>query len=291
MGLSSRSPARPQDSRGARAPGVRRYLALPIRVCFAGQNPLCLAMFRRLLPRRDFQLVTEDDLPSGVSGSSAAVPLVVALDEKSPTLQPKFLHGFRTLVPGAKMLVLGETTPPEEAYESLRGVEGFVLYSNAAKDLVPALRQLANGYLWLPRSVWSTSPSKLPRLLIRTALRPLLRARHRCWPCSPSASPIVKLLNGWTSQIGPSSSTSDIFSTSWASTIGAPRRSSPTWHSNSNRVSGPREAGSTLPGPRSFRSCPPSLPQEKPAADRPAVDGRVGDNALSGTRGPTSHGP
>ena len=35
----------------------------------------------------------------------------------------------------------------------LRGVEGFVLYSNTAKDLVRALRQLAIGHLWLPRSV------------------------------------------------------------------------------------------------------------------------------------------
>lgn len=85
--------------------------------------------------------------------ASAAGPLVVALDEKSPTLQPKFLPGFRALVPGAKLLVLGEATPLEEACEALRGVEGFVLYSNAAKDLVPALRQLANAHLWLPRSV------------------------------------------------------------------------------------------------------------------------------------------
>ena len=65
MYLSSRSPARQQDSPERFGAGVRRHQALPIRVCFVGQNPLSLATFRRLLPRREFQLVTEDDLPGG----------------------------------------------------------------------------------------------------------------------------------------------------------------------------------------------------------------------------------
>jgi DNA-binding NarL/FixJ family response regulator len=80
--------------------------------------------------------------------------LVLVLDEQAltPPRQP-FLRSLRARFPEAKLLILGTDLPHGEGCQAFLGIDGFVPYAEAKAKLIPALRVLCDGCLWLPREV------------------------------------------------------------------------------------------------------------------------------------------
>jgi DNA-binding NarL/FixJ family response regulator len=125
----------------------------PIAVCFLEQNPISLDYLAHLLRGREFDVVGEEEAFKRQS-SSPAGRLVLAVDEK--VLAPGNRLSMRTLrtrFPEAKLLMLATVPPRGELYQLLRGIHGFVLYSEVKGKLVPALRALCDGHFWLPQEV------------------------------------------------------------------------------------------------------------------------------------------
>ena len=126
----------------------------PTRVCYFDQNPRSLPQLTRLLPRSEFEVVSEDEIRSG-QPPSAPGRLVLVMDAKHliPLHRP-FLQMLTRRFPEAKILALGEKPPQREGSELLRGIHGFVLYAQAKPKLAPALRALSNDHWWLPHTVF-----------------------------------------------------------------------------------------------------------------------------------------
>ena len=132
---------------------------------------------KRLIPRRGYQVVSENEILSPTSLSTAQGPLIIVIDDR--TLSPErrsFLRNLRARFLGAKFLVLSEHPPDGRTCERLRSFDGFVLYADAAKTLSRALGALAQDRLWLPRKCLEhlvrvrehgAGHSELPRLTTR----------------------------------------------------------------------------------------------------------------------------
>ncbi len=122
-----------------------------IAVCFLDQNPISLNYLTNLLRGHEFKVVAEQEAHERQVASSAG-RLVLAIDEK--LLSPGSRLSMRSLrirFPEAKLLLLATVLPHGEQCQLLRGIEGFVVYSEAKGKLVPALRALRDGHVWLPQ--------------------------------------------------------------------------------------------------------------------------------------------
>lgn len=125
----------------------------PIAVCFLEQNPISLNYLTHLLRGREFKVVGEQEAYEQRS-SSPAGRLVLAIDEKALATGSRLsMRSLRTRFPEAKLLVLATVPPRGEQCQLLRGIDGFVVYSEAKGKLVPALRALGDGHVWLPPEV------------------------------------------------------------------------------------------------------------------------------------------
>ena len=80
--------------------------------------------------------------------------LILAIDEKVLTPGSRLsMRSLRIRFSEAKLLILATVPPRGEQCQLLRGIDGFVLYSEAKGKLVPALRALCGGHAWFPREV------------------------------------------------------------------------------------------------------------------------------------------
>jgi DNA-binding NarL/FixJ family response regulator len=125
----------------------------PIGVCFLEQNPISLDYLTRLLHGHGFEVVGEQEAYQR-QNSSTAGRLVLAMDER--LLAPGSRLSMRLLrirFPQAKFLILAAVPPRGEQCQLLRGIDGFVLYADVKETLIPALRALTEGRLWLPPEV------------------------------------------------------------------------------------------------------------------------------------------
>jgi len=122
-------------------------------VCFLDQNPLSLGLLTRLVQRRGFQVVSEKEIREGKHLPTQET-LVLVIDEKLLSPHDRlFLEALRMRYPKAKFLVLDREHLQVEEDERLDGIHGFVLYAEVRNMLIPALRTLCHGHLWLPRAV------------------------------------------------------------------------------------------------------------------------------------------
>jgi DNA-binding NarL/FixJ family response regulator len=122
-----------------------------LSVWFVEQNPLALSLLSQHLRGSDFEVVSEKE---ACEGKATGERLVLAIDEG--VLGPErrlILRSLKARFPGAKFLVLGREPPQGGGLERLVGIDGFVRYAEAKEQLLPALRALATGRLWLPRAV------------------------------------------------------------------------------------------------------------------------------------------
>lgn len=131
-------------------PNRTRQKPTPLAVCFLGQNPISLNFLTQLLPRREFRVLDEHEATEPHSRGR----LVFVVDEKILAQPGRLtLRSLRVCLPGAKLLVLANHLPAGEQYRQLQGIDGLVLYAEAKTKLLPALRALRDGHLWLPPEV------------------------------------------------------------------------------------------------------------------------------------------
>jgi two-component system response regulator NreC len=132
---------------------------MPVRVVLADDHQLVRQGLKELLERQGFEVVGEaSDGQEAIRLVSTARPDAVILDVSMPVLNgidaarelQKSPHRTRTIL---------LTRHDENQYvtEALRaGVRGYVLKSQAATDLVQAIRQVCRGEIYLSPSISST---------------------------------------------------------------------------------------------------------------------------------------
>lgn len=129
----------------------RSHAPTRVAICFLDQNPISQNYLAHLLRKNGFEVLSEPE----VSEKQAALPsgqLVLVIDERILAPESRLsLRSLRVRFPKAKLLILAANTPHGEQCGLLRGIDGFVLYSEAQHRLVPALRALSQGHAWLPR--------------------------------------------------------------------------------------------------------------------------------------------
>jgi len=131
----------------------RNSASTPAPVCFFGQNPISLNYLTHVLRGQEF-LVLDEDRAYEHQGSSPLARLVLVLDEALLAPGSRLtMRSLRTRFPEAKLLMLGTALPSAEQWHLLRGIDGLVLYSEAKENLIPALRALRDGRMWLPRQM------------------------------------------------------------------------------------------------------------------------------------------
>jgi DNA-binding NarL/FixJ family response regulator len=125
----------------------------PIAVCFLEQNPISLTYLTHVLRGHEFDVISEEEARERQSLSRAG-QLVLAADEKILAQANRLsLRFLKTRFPEAKLLIFATSPPRSEQCELLRGIDGFVLYSEAKGKLCLALRALCDGHVWLPQEV------------------------------------------------------------------------------------------------------------------------------------------
>ena len=125
---------------------------MPTRMLIADDHILFREGVKALLPPREFEIVGEaENGPDAISMARKQQPDVALLDIGMPGLNG--LDAAREVLrvsPRSKVMVL--TMHKEHAYlaEALRaGARGYVLKSRGAVELVEALREVANGGVYL----------------------------------------------------------------------------------------------------------------------------------------------
>jgi len=140
--------------------GRKRVQKSPPTVLVLESHPLAARYLAQLLDGRcACRLVaTRKGFPPLPTAPRLPAVLVVSKrilsDEGSLTLQ-----SIRAAFPSSKILLIGDSVQDEELLRFvLQGVNGFVRYGNAAKELVRAVHGVAQGHVWLQRQVLDKLP-------------------------------------------------------------------------------------------------------------------------------------
>jgi DNA-binding NarL/FixJ family response regulator len=135
-----------------------------------------------ILRKNEFEVLSE----RGIFEKWGAFPsgqLVLVIDEKVVAPQSRLsLRSLRIRFPKAKLLVLAANTPHAEQSGLLRGIDGLVLYSDAQRSLVSALRALSQGHVWLPRETLEYLAQVAPE------------ARERKLPFTSREAEVIRLI-------------------------------------------------------------------------------------------------
>lgn len=127
-------------------------------VCLLWLHPLVAGEFHRLLPAPEFELVSlraDADMRSIDNVPKDAGLYVIEAD---------FRHGETDALIGsvlswnplARVMVMAEEFKEENAFALLRlGTKGLLCYGEAGDQLARAVREVATGGYWVPRSVLS----------------------------------------------------------------------------------------------------------------------------------------
>jgi DNA-binding NarL/FixJ family response regulator len=152
----------------------------PIPVCLFWVHPFVRSEFERALGGNGFRLET-CRLEPKTDARQISVPLaaVYVLDGASQRVASEVLvASILVRNPEARILVLAEGFEEPSAFPLLRlGVKGLVAYSEVAERLPLALREVAEGGFWVPRSLLSrfidaTLAQSLSRPLPAAGLNP-----------------------------------------------------------------------------------------------------------------------
>jgi len=150
-----------------------------LTVCLLWLHPLVAGEFHRLLPAPDFELISlraDTDLKAGGHDS-------VPKDASLYVVEGDFRRGETEALignvlswnPSARIMVMAEEFKEEHAFSLLRlGTKGLLAYAEAGDQLPRAVREVAAGGYWVPRSVLSRFVDNA--LLSAPPLRPPARA-------------------------------------------------------------------------------------------------------------------
>ena len=129
---------------------------MPIRVLLADDHALIREGLKALLEKQGIQVVTEaSDGQEAVRLGEKTQPDVAILDITMPLLNG--VDAARELIkstPKAKVILLTQHDEDQYVTEALRsGVKGYVLKSQAAEDLIHAIREVCKGSVYLSPSI------------------------------------------------------------------------------------------------------------------------------------------
>jgi DNA-binding NarL/FixJ family response regulator len=153
---------------------------MPTRLLLADDHSLVRQGLRALLERQGFQVASEaSDGQEAVRLAAKVQPEVAILDISMPVLNG--LDAARELLkssPKTKVVLLTQHDEDHYVTEALRaGAKGYVLKSQAADDLVHAIREVCSGAVYLSPSI---SRAVVDAYLSRTYVsRDPLSARER----------------------------------------------------------------------------------------------------------------
>lgn len=133
----------------------------PIEAHLLSPHPFVLAELRRWALTRDLSLVAVRlpySLAPTVPPLEAESGTICVIDACFPPATAEALvSDVVTAHPGVRVVVMMESMSAEPAVPLLRrGVKGILTYADAHEQLVPAIRAVAKGGLWVPREVLST---------------------------------------------------------------------------------------------------------------------------------------
>src|SRR5215472_4748821 len=140
-------------ARAAFNPGLNE---MPTRVLLADDHVLVRQALKILLEKQGIQVVADaSDGREAVCLAKKAQPEVAILDIAMPLLNG--IDAARELiksVPKTKVILLTQHDEDQYVTEALRaGVKGYVLKSQAAEDLVHAIREVSKGSVYLSPSI------------------------------------------------------------------------------------------------------------------------------------------
>lgn len=129
---------------------------MPTRVLLADDHALIRQGLKALLEKQGIQVVTEaSDGQEAVRLAEKAQPEIAILDITMPLLNG--VDAARELMkatPKTKVILLTQHDEDQYVTEALRaGVKGYVLKSQAAEDLVHAIREVSKGSVYLSPSI------------------------------------------------------------------------------------------------------------------------------------------
>jgi two-component system response regulator NreC len=132
---------------------------MPIRVLLADNHALVRHGVRALLEREGFQVAAEASDGQEVLRMVPSVrPDIAILDISMPLLNGlDAARGLKRLSDKTKVILLTRHDEPQYVTEALRaGVKGYVLKSQAATDLLDAIREVTRGGVYLSPNVSHT---------------------------------------------------------------------------------------------------------------------------------------
>lgn len=129
---------------------------MPIQVLLADDHPIVREGFKSLLEREGLQVVGEaSDGHEAVRLAQTLHPDVAVLDLSMPLLNG--LQAAREILhtsPRTRTILLTMYTEDQYVLEAMRaGIRGYVVKRQAVMDLVQAIREVANGAIYLSPSV------------------------------------------------------------------------------------------------------------------------------------------
>jgi two-component system response regulator NreC len=129
---------------------------MPTRVLLADDHSLVRQALRALLEKQGFQVVSEaSDGQEALRSVEKTKPEVAILDINMPVLNG--VDAARELVkssPKTRVILLTQHDEDQYVVEALRaGVRGYVLKSQAAKDLLHAIQEVCRGSVYLSPNI------------------------------------------------------------------------------------------------------------------------------------------
>jgi two-component system response regulator NreC len=129
---------------------------MAIRVVLADDHVLVRQSLRSLLEREGFQVVGEaSDGQEAIRRVDAMQPDIAVMDISMPMLNGvDVARELRRSSPKTKSILLTQHDEDQYIFEALEaGVKGYVLKSQAASDLVQAIKQISRGQTYLSPGV------------------------------------------------------------------------------------------------------------------------------------------
>jgi two-component system, NarL family, response regulator NreC len=134
-------------------------LTMPTRVLLADDHALIRQGLKALLETQGFQVVGEaSDGQESLRLAEKTRPDVAILDISMPVLNGvDAARQLKKLSPNVKIVLLTQHDEDQYVTEALRvGAKGYVLKSQAANDLVQAIREVCRGSVYLSPSISRT---------------------------------------------------------------------------------------------------------------------------------------
>ena len=128
----------------------------PVRILLADDHSLVRQALRSLLEKHEFQVVSEaSDGQEALRVGMETNPEVAILDISMPILNGiDVARELSKSSPRTKVLLLTQHDEDQYVTEAMRaGVKGYVLKSQAAGDLVSAVREICKGAVYLSPSI------------------------------------------------------------------------------------------------------------------------------------------